>query len=152
MAEPTAGQSIDSLQTTRHNLPAQLTTLIGREREVGALRALLQRPEVCLVTLTGTGGVGKTRLGLQVATELRDTFPDGIFFVSLAPLTDPDLVVPTIAESLGIREIGGRILLDLLEAYLHDKYLLLLLDNFEQVLPASNCFYQRHCLCGSRIN
>ena len=136
MAERTAGQSIDSSQTTRHNLPAQLTMLIGREREVGAVRALLQRPEIRLVTLTGTGGIGKTRLGLQVATELRDMFPDGVFFVSLAPITDPDLVIPTIAESLGLKEIGGRILLDLLKAYLHDKCLLLVLDNFEQVLPA----------------
>jgi predicted ATPase/DNA-binding CsgD family transcriptional regulator len=75
--------------------------------------------------------------GLQVAYELLDTFSDGVFFVSLAPITDPDLFVPAIAESLGIREIGGRILMDLLKAYLHDKCLLLLLDNFEQVLAAS---------------
>jgi DNA-binding CsgD family transcriptional regulator len=138
MAERTAGQSKDfeSWQTTRPNLPVQLTTFIGREREVGAVYALLRRPEIHLLTLTGTGGVGKTRLGLQVAYELLDTFSDGVFFVSLAPITDPDLVVPAIAESLGIREIGSRILMDLLKAYLHDKCLLLL-DNFEQVLAAS---------------
>jgi hypothetical protein len=70
MTERIAGQSIGNWQTTRHNLPAQLTTLIGREREVAVVRALLQRPEVRLVTLTGTGGVGKTRLGLQVAAAL----------------------------------------------------------------------------------
>jgi predicted ATPase/DNA-binding CsgD family transcriptional regulator len=139
MAERTAGQPIDieSLQTDRYKLPAQLTTFIGREREVGAVCSLLRRPEIRLVTLTGTGGVGKTRLGLQIATELRDTFSDGTFFISLAPITDPDLVVPAIAESLGIREIGGRILLDLLKAYLYDKCLLLLLDNFEQILAAA---------------
>jgi predicted ATPase/DNA-binding CsgD family transcriptional regulator len=137
MTERIAGQSIGNWQTTRHNLPAQLTTLIGREREVAVVRALLQRPEVRLVTLTGTGGVGKTRLGLQVAAEVLDEFTEGVFFVSLAPLSDPSLVVPTIAEALGIREIGDRILLDLLKAYLQEKCLLLLLDNFEQVLAAS---------------
>jgi Protein kinase domain/NB-ARC domain len=125
------------LHASTHNLPAQLTTLIGREREVAVVRALLRRPEVRLVTLTGAGGVGKTRLGLQVAAAVLDEFPEGVFFVSLAPLSDPSLVVPTIAEVLGIREIGDRILLDLLKAYLQEKCLLLLLDNFEQVLAAS---------------
>jgi len=137
MTELVAGESVGNWQTTRHNLPAQLTTLIGREREVAAVRALLRRPEVRLVTLTGSGGVGKTRLGLQVAAELLDEFAEGVFFVSLAPISDPSLVVPTIAEVLGIREIGDRRLLDLLKAYLQEKCLLLLLDNFEQVLAAS---------------
>src|SRR5713101_10036767 len=119
-----------------HNLPAQLTPLIGRRQEVAEVWALLQRPEVRLVTLTGLGGVGKTRLSLQVATDLLDDFADGVCFVPLAPISDPDLVVPTIAQALGIKEIGERLLLDLLKAYIRDKHLLLLLDNFEQVLLA----------------
>src|SRR2546427_12469121 len=104
------------------NLPAQLTSLIGREQEVVAACTLLQRPEVRLVTLTGIGGVGKTRLSLQVATDLLDDFVDGVCFVPLAPISDPDLVVPTIAQALGIKEIGERLLLDLLKAYIRDKH------------------------------
>ncbi len=100
-----------------HSLPVQLTPLIGRRQEVAEVWALLQRPEVRLVTLTGLGGVGKTRLSLQVGTDLLDDFADGVCFVPLAPISDPDLVVPTIAQALGIKEIGERLLLDLLKAY-----------------------------------
>ncbi len=137
MTEHLGEQSLGISQSVRENLPAQLTTFIGREREIRALRAMLQQPEVRLVTLTGVGGVGKTRLGLKIAAELLDVFPDGVFYVSLAPISDPGLVIPTIAETLGIREVGDRILLDLLKAYLHDRSMLLLLDNFEQVIAAS---------------
>src|SRR5262245_292910 len=87
----------------RHNLPAQMTTLIGREHEAALVCALLRRPDVRLVTLTGPGGAGKTRLGLQIATALFDDFPDGVFFVALAPIAEPSLVVPTIAQALGLR-------------------------------------------------
>src|SRR5712692_5171255 len=79
------------------NLPAQLTTFIGREAEVAAVCTLLRRPDVRLLTLTGTGGVGKTRLALEVTGNLLHDFPEGIFFVSLAPISDPDHVIPTIA-------------------------------------------------------
>src|SRR3989440_1215090 len=120
-----------------HNLPAQLTPLIGREQEIQAACALLEQPEVRLVTLTGTGGVGKTRLSLQVATDLLNDFADGVCFVPLAPISDPDLVLPTIAQTLGIKEAGERPFKDLLQAHLRDKHLLLLLDNFEQVLAAA---------------
>ena len=84
------------------SLPAQLTTLIGREQEISAISGLLQREEVRLVTLTGTGGIGKTRLGIEVASRLLDTFADGVAFVSLAPLIHPSLVLHTIAHTLGL--------------------------------------------------
>jgi predicted ATPase/DNA-binding CsgD family transcriptional regulator len=122
---------------SQHHLPTSLTPLIGREQEIAAACTLLHRPDVRLVTLTGTGGVGKTRLALQVATELLDAFADGVCFVSLAPISDPDLVVPTIAQSLGIKEIGARSFQDLLRAFLQNKHLLLVLDNFEQILSAA---------------
>jgi predicted ATPase/DNA-binding CsgD family transcriptional regulator len=118
-------------------LPTPLTPLVGREQESAAVCALLCRPEVRLVTLTGTGGVGKTRLAVQVATEVRADFPDGVFFVSLAPLSDPALIIPTIAQVLDVRESGARTLPDLLTADLREKYLLLCLDNFEHLLPAA---------------
>src|SRR5215471_13285846 len=118
------------LDNYRSNLPAQVTPLIGRKQEVASVCILLQHPEVRLVTLTGPGGVGKTRLGLEVATEMLDDFADGVCFVSLAPISDPDLVVPTFAQALGMKEAGEQPLADLLQASLQDKRLLLLLDNF----------------------
>src|SRR2546430_7339814 len=120
-----------------HNLPVQLTSMIGREQEVAAACALLRRSDVRLLTFTGTGGVGKTRLGLQVATDLLNDFPDGIYLVLLATISDPDLVVPTIAQTLGVKEVGTRSLIELLKAHLQNKHLLLLMDNFEQVLSAA---------------
>ena len=127
----------DDRHSSAHNLPAPLTPLLGRELDVAAVCTLLRRPEVRLVTLTGTGGVGKTRLALQVATEVLANFPDGAFLVSLAPTSDHALVIPTIAQALDVKESGVRPLLDLLTAYLKDKHLLLCLDNFEQLLPAA---------------
>ncbi len=128
---------LDQSNARFHNLPAQVTPLIGREQEVAAVCALLRRPQVRLVTLTGTGGVGKTRLGLEVATDLLDEFADGVCFVPLASISDADLVIATIAQALGIKEAGERPVADLLQASLRDKHLLLLLDNFEQVLAAA---------------
>ena len=120
----------------RHNLPAQPTPFIGREVQLATVRQELTRPEVRLLTLTGTGGTGKTRLGLQVAANLLDAFENGVFFVSLAPIRDPALVMPTIAGTLDVRQVGGRPLLELLKDYLRDKQMLLVLDNFEQVAEA----------------
>jgi predicted ATPase/DNA-binding SARP family transcriptional activator len=120
------------------NLPADLTPFIGREQEVAAVRALLQRAEVRLVTLTGPGGTGKTRLGLTVAAKLLDEFNDGVFFVSLGRITDPTLVVSTISQVLGLHEAGDRPLMETLHDYLRDKQLLLVLDNFEQLLSAAS--------------
>ena len=128
---------LKTLDMYPHNLPVQPTQLIGREKEVALVQKLLYREEVRLLTLTGAGGTGKTRLGLQVAAELSDRFADGVFFVNLAPLSDPALVVPTIAQALDLKETGEQPLLDLLQASLRDKQLLLLLDNFEQVLDAA---------------
>jgi predicted ATPase/DNA-binding CsgD family transcriptional regulator len=119
------------------NLLLPATPLIGRDQDVAAVVAMLHRAEVRLVTLTGPGGVGKTRLGLQVAGELRNTFADGMFFVDLAALRDAALVVPTIAHTLGVADVGDRSLSTLLRDYLATRQLLLLLDNFEQVLPGA---------------
>ncbi len=121
---------------SQHILPRPLTPLVGREEEVAAVETLLQRPEVCLVSIVGTVGVGKTRLALQVATGLRESFIDGVFFVALAPLRDPELVLPTVAQTLGLRARENESFLDLLETFLQDKHCLLLLDNCEQVVSA----------------
>jgi len=118
-------------------VPAIHMPLIGREKEVAKLCDHLHSPQVRLMTLLGPGGIGKTSLGLQVATEMRERFTDGVCFVSLAAISDPKLVVPAIAKELGIREAGERPLFDYVKVILRKKHLLLLLDNFEQVLNAA---------------
>lgn len=117
--------------------PAPTTSLIGRERELDAVRRLLFASKARLVTLTGAGGTGKTRLALEIAREAPDAFPDGMFFVSLAPLAASTLVLPAIAEALGIVEIAGQVLLERVKAQLGEKRALLVLDNFEHVLEAA---------------
>jgi predicted ATPase/class 3 adenylate cyclase/DNA-binding CsgD family transcriptional regulator len=128
---------LKTLDNSPNNLPIQATSLIGREKELAALLNLLQREEVRLLTLTGPGGTGKTRLGLQMAAELIDLFPDGVYFVNLAPINDSELAVPTLAQTFDIKETAEKPLLDMLKASLHWKHLLLLLDNFEQVVGAA---------------
>jgi predicted ATPase/class 3 adenylate cyclase len=134
---PVEFPALKSLSRQLHNLPMQPTPLIGREQEVATVCALLRGPEVRLVTLTGPAGVGKTRLGLQVAAELADQFADGVFLVALAPVNDPDLVVSALSQALGVIEMGTQPPLTLLKGALKDKHLLLLLDNFEQVVEAA---------------
>src|SRR6266566_6591960 len=128
--EPSPG---DKAQLVTPGLPVSLTSLIGREHEVQSIHALLLRPDVRLLTLTGTAGVGKTRLALEVARDLVHDFADGVHFVSLAPISDPAFVISTIAHSIGLTESGSQPLLDLLKISQHDQHRLLLLDNFEHV-------------------
>lgn len=120
-----------------HNLPVRHMPLIGRRQEIAALRTLLQRPDVGLVTLTGPGGIGKTRLALRVAADLLEGFEDGVTFVELVAIRDPVLVVSTIAQALGVRDDGERPLLDSLKERLRARQMLLVLDNFEQVMAAA---------------
>ncbi len=117
--------------------PLNLTPLIGREGEVKAAGTRLLRREVRLLTMTGPGGVGKTRLAFAVATDLQHAFVDGICFVALAPISDPDLVVPTIAQTLGLKEAGDGSLFERVRAFLREKRLLLVLDNFEQIVAGA---------------
>jgi predicted ATPase/DNA-binding SARP family transcriptional activator len=118
-------------------LPSPPTPLIGRSTEVAAVAATLRQPEVRLVTLTGTGGIGKTRLAVEVASGLAGSFADGVHFVPLASVTDPDLVLGTVAASLDVREGADRSLPETLAEFLRDRRVLLVLDNFEQVVAAA---------------
>jgi len=128
---------ISKTKKAKHNLPMQLTSLLGRGHETGALSQRLRSPEVRLVTITGPGGVGKTSLALQVAHDLQDAFADGVFFISLAAITDSTLIIPTIAHTLGVIESPNRLLLNSLKDFLRDRQALLLLDNFEQIISAA---------------
>ena len=128
-----------SLDALPNNLPRPLTSFVGREAAVAAVRERLLRPGVRLLTLTGPGGVGKTRLALRAAAEVLaapGAFPDGAWLVYLAAVRDPALVPAAVAGALGVKEAGGRSVPEALEDFLSPKRLLLVLDNFEQVLAA----------------
>jgi len=127
-------RTLDARQT---NLPIQPNELIGRDAELGELRILLRRPGVRLLTLTGAGGTGKTRLALQLGAECLDEYSDGVFFVPLASVSDPELVPASVAQALALRESGGQSLQELLTEHLRERELLLVVDNLEQLLPAS---------------
>jgi predicted ATPase/class 3 adenylate cyclase len=126
-----------TLENRPTNLPMQPTPLVGRERELGELTELLSRPHVRLLTLTGPGGTGKTRLALQLAADSLESFPDGVWFVNLAALSDPELVLPTIAQTLAVAEQPGATIAQTLLERLREQELLLVLDNFEQVTEAA---------------
>jgi predicted ATPase/class 3 adenylate cyclase len=134
---PSEFPPLRTLEAYRNNLPLQPTPLIGREKEVAEVCDLLGAEATRLLTLTGPGGIGKTRLALQAAADLLDEFPDGTYFVQLATLTEAELFISAVAETLGVREIGEQPLDESLKDYLHERRLLLLLDNFEQVLGAA---------------
>ncbi len=118
-------------------LPVPLTSFVGREREINTVADLLRCPDVRLLTLTGTGGIGKTRLALRVVDEVANKYDDGVAFVALAAVRDPDLVLPAVAQVLNVPDAAGQPLADRLQAYLADRNLLLVLDNVEHLLDAA---------------
>ncbi len=136
-SDPATAQLHPPRARPRTNLPVQREPLIGREREVARVVSLLRRPDTGLVTLRGPGGVGKTRLSLQVAADLLPDFADGVFFVDLAPISDPTLVGPTIGRTLHVEQVGVQPFMETLKAFLRDRRLLLVLDNFEHVAIAA---------------
>jgi predicted ATPase/class 3 adenylate cyclase len=134
---PSQFPPIKTLDTRPNNLPLQPTPFIGREKALAVVAELISRQNVRLLTLAGPGGVGKSRIALQVAAEVIDSFADGVFFVDLAATTDPSVVISDIARTMGAKEAGDQSLSDVLKRYLQDKQMLLLLDNFEQVTGAA---------------
>jgi predicted ATPase/class 3 adenylate cyclase len=128
---------LNVLDKRPNNLPIQRRELVGREKELAAVHALLTRESTGLLTLTGPGGTGKTRLALQIAADLIDDFPDGAYFVNLTPIREPSLVISTISQTIDLRVDGGRSPAESLKEFLRDKRMLLVLDNFEQVLEAA---------------
>ena len=131
---------VKQVETRPTNLPVQRTGFVGREKEVAAAKELLLRQDVRLVTVTGPGGIGKTRLAVQVASGLVERFPGGTHFVSLSSLSDPGLIASVIVQTLGIREAGGQSPLEILKENLQDSLrapMLLLLDNFEHLVQAA---------------
>src|SRR5579862_227735 len=136
-----ADKPVQLLETHPTSLPLSRTGFVGREKEVAAVTELLRRQDVRLVTITGPGGIGKTRFAVEVASGLIDRFPGGIHFVPLSPLSNPDLIAPAIVQTLGIREAGGQPPLETLKENLRDSLrvpMLLLLDNFEHLIQAAS--------------
>jgi predicted ATPase/class 3 adenylate cyclase len=126
---------VKTLDVYRHNLPVQMTNFIGREKEMAEIKQAISKHR--LVTLTGSGGAGKTRLSLQVAAELLDTFPEGVWFIELASLSDPELIPSTILSTLKVNEQQGKSALKVLEEYLESKEMLFVLDNCEHLIEAA---------------
>jgi len=132
---PATFPPLKTLDLFPNNLPVQLTSFVGREDQIAELKQELETHR--LVTLTGSGGTGKTRLSLQVASELLEKFDHGVWFIELAPLTDPDLIPQTILSAIGISEQPNKTPLEILKEYLHEKKVLIVLDNCEHLVTAS---------------
>ena len=144
---PAATLPFPTRERPRSSLPIALTPLVGREDEIAIVASTLRRDQVRLVTLTGPGGVGKTRLAIEVATRMREAFPDGIWFIGLAPITDPGLVTSAVAQVLGVREAGDESFVTRLTAFLHDKRALLFLANIEHVVEAAPLIVELLAAC-----
>jgi predicted ATPase len=129
------------------NLPVQSTSFIGRDHELAAVGALLRREDIRLVTLTGPGGIGKTRLGLQAAAHVAGNFADGIVFVPLSDLREPELLVPAVAQAVGIMQSTNRPLISSLVEALRGRQLLLVLDNFERLIKAAQVVATLRATC-----
>ena len=149
LEEPEAGEASENRTAHPNNLPAQTTLLIGREKELEKVLAFFKEENERLLTLTGPGGVGKSRLGLQAAAEAIDIFEHGVYFVELAALSNPKHVLQALARTLGVVEPLGdaRPLIELLQDYLSPKHLLLLMDNFEQALGAAQLVVELLAAC-----
>ncbi len=130
-----AGVALDDDSSV--HLPPQPTPFIGREAEIASIQELLEREEVRLLTVIGPGGVGKTRITIEIAAHLADRFPDGVWFVGLSALRDADLLAPTIATTLGLHEGFGSSLEETVQRFLRDRRILLVIDNVEQLLPGA---------------
>jgi predicted ATPase/class 3 adenylate cyclase len=141
--------ALRSLEATPNNLPQQLTSFIGRERELAGVKKLLSNTR--LLTLLGVGGIGKTRLSLQVAADLMDDYPDGVWLVELAPLTDALLVPQAVASVLGVKEEAGRPVIEALESFVKNRQLLLILDNCEHLLHSCAELTRQLLQSGARL-
>jgi predicted ATPase/class 3 adenylate cyclase len=141
--------ALRALEATPNNLPQQVTSFIGRECELAEIAKSLRNTR--LVTLLGVGGIGKTRLSLQVAADMLDAFPDGVWFVELAPLTDSQLVPQAVASVLGVKEEAGRPLVEALEKHVKDRQLLLILDNCEHLVDACADLVKQLLQSGPRL-
>ena len=141
--------ALRSLEGTPNNLTQQLNSFIGRERELAEIRQMLASNR--LVTLLGMGGIGKSRLSMQLAAEVLDDFPDGVWFVELAALTDPTSVPQAVASVLGVKEEAGRPVIEALTKYVRDLRVLIILDNCEQVIHGCADLAKRLLQAGARV-
>ncbi len=131
---PSGFQPLNTLESFQHNLPTQLTSFVGREKEIAEIKAALNASH--LVTLTGSGGTGKTRLSIEVGTQLLTNFPNGVWMIELAPLSDESQIIPALAQVFGLQELPFNPLKNLVTDYLRDKKILLIFDNCEHLIAA----------------